>query len=146
MPPVFGPSSWSNARLWSCALANGIAVSPSQSAKKLISRPDKNSSITTSAPAAPKAPSNIMAIAASASASVFATTTPLPAARPSAFTTIGAPCAHISERLGGVVEAAIGTGRNIELAAEVFGESLGAFKLRRLPARAERLDAGGREI
>ena len=44
-----------------------IAVSPSHSAKKLISRPARNSSITTSAPAAPNAPSNIMAMAASAS-------------------------------------------------------------------------------
>jgi len=45
-------------------------------------------------PAAPNAPSNIMAMAASASASVIATTTPLPAASPSALTTIGAPCAR----------------------------------------------------
>ena len=67
-------------------------MSPSHSAKKLISRPDRNSSITTSAPAAPNSPSNIMAMAASASASVIATTTPLPAASPSALTTIGAPC------------------------------------------------------
>ena len=68
-----------------------MAVSPSHSAKKLISRPGRNSSITTSAPASPKAPSNIMAMASSASRTVLATTTPLPAARPSALTTIGAP-------------------------------------------------------
>ena len=41
------------------------------------------------APAAPKPPPNIMSIAATASASFSAMTTPLPAARPSAFTTCG---------------------------------------------------------
>jgi phosphoribosylamine--glycine ligase len=47
----------------------------------------------TRAPALPRRWSMSMAsIAASASASVMATTTPLPAARPSALMTIGAPC------------------------------------------------------
>ena len=39
----------------------------------------------------PRPPPNIMSMAASASCTVSATTTPLPAASPSAFTTIGAP-------------------------------------------------------
>src|SRR3954451_19599498 len=51
-----------------------MAVSPSDNAKKLISRPDRNSSITTSAPAEPNAPSNIMATALSASPKVWAPT------------------------------------------------------------------------
>jgi hypothetical protein len=54
-----------------------------------------NSSITTDAPAAPKAPPRMSSMAACASASVVATITPLPAARPSALTTIGAPVASI---------------------------------------------------
>ena len=94
MPPVLGPWSPSNTRLWSCAETSGIAVSPSQSAKNDASSPSRNSSITTSAPASPRPPPNIMSIAASASATVCATTTPLPAARPSALTTIGAPLAR----------------------------------------------------
>ncbi len=92
MPPVFGPVSPSPTRLWSCAAVIGIAVSPSHSAKNDASSPVMNSSTTTSAPAAPSPPSNIMSTAASASSSVCATTTPLPAARPSALITIGAPC------------------------------------------------------
>ena len=52
-----------------------------------------NSSITTAAPAAPWAPPNISSMAACAAWTVSATTTPLPAASPSALTTIGAPWA-----------------------------------------------------
>ena len=53
------------------------------------------------APAAPKTFLTIASsMAAQASSIVRATVTPLPAARPSAFTTIGAPCrAHNSSRL-----------------------------------------------
>ena len=39
-------------------------------------------------------------------------------------------------------EARIGGGRNIVGAAQILGEALGAFELRRDPARPERLDAG----
>ena len=39
MPPVLGPWSPSKARLWSCAEASGIAVSPSHSAKNEASSP-----------------------------------------------------------------------------------------------------------
>ena len=55
MPPVFGPVSPSPTRLWSCAEASGIAVSPSHSAKNEASSPTRNSSITTSAPACAQA-------------------------------------------------------------------------------------------
>ena len=48
MPPVFGPLSPSPTRLWSCAEASGIAVSPSHSAKNEASSPTRNSSITIS--------------------------------------------------------------------------------------------------
>jgi hypothetical protein len=58
---------------------------------KLASSPSRNSSITTRAPASPKALPESMSHGVSASASVIATITPLPAARPSALTTIGAP-------------------------------------------------------
>ncbi len=94
MPPVLGPLSPSKARLWSCAPTSGSACSPSHSAKKLASSPTRNSSITTEAPAAPKRLPDSMSRAASiACSTVSATTTPLPAASPSALTTIGAPCA-----------------------------------------------------
>ena len=61
-------------------------------ANRLHSQPVKHSSMTTERPASPKAwPSMMRAMAASASSTVAATTTPLPEARPSAFTTMGAP-------------------------------------------------------
>ena len=69
----------------------GRQVVPSTRTKKLASSPCMNSSITTSAPASPKAPPKAASMAAQASASVMATVTPLPAASPSALTTIGAP-------------------------------------------------------
>ena len=52
MPPVFGPSSPSKARLKSCADTSGSALRPSQIAKSEISGPSRSSSTTTSAPAA----------------------------------------------------------------------------------------------
>ena len=74
-------------------------------------------------------------------------TTPLPAARPSALTTIGAPCvAHVGLARRRVAEAAIGGGGDAVLGAEILGEALGAFELRRRRDRAEHLDAGACEI
>ena len=49
--------------------------------------------MTISSPASPKRPSSIDSAAATASAAVCAMITPLPAASPLAFTTIGARCA-----------------------------------------------------
>ena len=89
MPPVLGPVSPSPTLLWSCALARGIAVIPSHKAKKLASMPSRYSSIKTVFPASPKAPLNELSIAVIASFSFWAMTTPLPAAKPSAFITIG---------------------------------------------------------
>ena len=59
---------------------------------KLASSPSRNSSITTSRPASPSRPDSIASAAATASSAVCAITTPLPAARPLAFTTIGVRC------------------------------------------------------
>ena len=95
MPPVLGPLSPSPTRLWSWLVAMGSTVSPSTMTMKLASSPSRNSSITTRAPASPKALASSMSrTAASASARVMATITPLPAARPSALITMGAPCSR----------------------------------------------------
>ena len=89
MPPVFGPSSLSFSLLWSCATGRLTKFLPSQIAKKLSSKPSKNSSITTLLPASPKlAPLSISAAAIFASSALEAIITPFPAQSPSAFTTI----------------------------------------------------------
>src|SRR5215472_12681164 len=82
MPPVFGPSSPSRARLKSCAGSSGAAVVPSASAKRLTSGPSRYSSMTTFA--------QLLAWALASARSVV-TTTPLPAASASSFTTYGGP-------------------------------------------------------
>ena len=74
----------------------GTTVSPSVKLSTETSGPSMNSSMTTRAPLCPKALSSIMErTAAFASSAVCATMTPLPSARPSALTTMGAPCASI---------------------------------------------------
>ena len=90
MPPVFGPASPSSRRLWSWLVAMGSALWPSHMTMKLASSPCRNSSITTR-DLPPSSPGSMAPMAACASVSVIATTTPLPAARPSALTTMGAP-------------------------------------------------------
>ncbi len=86
-------------------------------------------------------------MASSASRTVLATTTPLPAARPSAFDHDRRALAlHIGARVIGVGEALVGAGGNAELGAQRLGEALGAFELGGDLARPERLDAGGGEI
>ena len=88
IPPVFGPWSLSNALLWSWAVPKIIAVSPSDTANILASIPVILSSIKIDLPASPNLLfSNIWVDAFIASSTVSQTTTPLPAARPSAFTT-----------------------------------------------------------
>ena len=82
MPPVFGPRSPSCARLKSWAGSNGTALAPSASANSDTSGPSRNSS-TSTLPAA--------RAWASAAARSPVTTTPLPPASPSAFTTYGGP-------------------------------------------------------
>ena len=92
MPPVFGPRSPSRARLWSCEGASGSTVVPSVSAMKETSSPSRNSSTTTRLPASPSRRARMSSsTASSASATVGQMKTPFPLARPSAFTTTGAP-------------------------------------------------------
>ena len=102
IPPVLGPFAPSKRRLWSRAGRNGTIVAEpltansgvtETAARTEISTPSRYSSITSFLPASPTLPLPIISsTAASACSTVAATTTPLPAARPSAFTTIGAPC------------------------------------------------------
>ena len=147
MPPVLGPVSPSPTRLWSCAVASGSTCSPSQSAKKLASSPTRNSSITTSAPAAPNAPAKQASMAASAAAARLGDDHAFAGGKP-----VGLDDDRQGLRgevgLGGarIVEAAVGGGRDGELAAQVLGEALGAFELRRRLGRAERLDPGRGQI
>src|SRR5450756_2096024 len=87
MPPVFGPTSASKARLKSCAGSSGTTATPSLRQNNEISGPSRNSSITTTPPGVARhAPACVRAAARSS-----VTTTPLPAARPSSLTTYGAP-------------------------------------------------------
>ena len=86
IPPVFGPVSPSPMRLWSWAMGSGRAIVPSHRAIRLHSGPLSRSSTTIGPRAARRA-----TMASTVSASVAGTTTPLPAARPSCLTTIGAP-------------------------------------------------------
>src|SRR5688572_15591296 len=113
MPPVFGPSSPSRRRLWSWLVASGSTCVPSLMTMKLASSPCRNSSTTTRAPASPRLLRVIIwSIAPCASATLAATTTPFPAARPSALTTIGAPRlvtkAFASSALSKVLCSAVG--------------------------------------
>ena len=103
--------------------------------------------MTTSPPASPKPSAEHHVDRRFGLGEVCATTTPLPAASPSALTTIGAPCARTIGlgRFGGV-EALIGGGRDAVGAAQILGEALGAFQPGRGAARAERLDAGSLKI
>ena len=82
MPPVFGPVSPSPTRLKSWAGSNGTAACPSVTTNSDTSGPSRNSSTTTVSQAS--------AWASAWSRSVV-TTTPLPAASPSSFTTYGGP-------------------------------------------------------
>ena len=94
MPPVFGPRSPSCARLKSCAACIASTVFPSEKASTDSSSPSSRSSTRTLLPAAPNTPrSRASVMAAAAWVSSSHTVTPLPAARPSAFTTAPVPCA-----------------------------------------------------
>ena len=107
IPPVFGPSSPSCRRLKSCAGLSARTVSPSLRKKSDTSGPDRNSSTST-----PPVPRYSAAWARAASRSSV-TMTPLPAARPSAFTTCGAPnsssAAATSSRVAAWVARPVGT-------------------------------------
>jgi hypothetical protein len=106
MPPVFGPASSSPTRLKSCANASATALVPSASPNAETSRPSRCSSTTTVEPASPNAPSSSeRSIARTASPRSSVMTTPLPAARPSAFTTYGGPNASSASTASSTVRA-----------------------------------------
>ncbi len=142
MPPVFGPRSPSSSRLWSCAVANGSAVRPSQIRKKLASSPSRKPSMTRRAPVdvgRQPAVDRAMRLARI----VATTTTPLPAASPSALTTTGTPGRAASSastwrmRVGRVVERAIRRGRDAVAFHEALREVLRPFEFGRGARRAE---------
>ena len=143
MPPVLGPVSPSPTRLWSCAVASGSAVSPSTRAKKLASSPGRNCSITISSPAAPnRCSASISRAAARASSRVWAITTPLPAASPSALTTTGSGRVAMKDSAARrSVKRPYSRRRNAVARAQVLGERLGSFQPRRRGGGAESLDA-----
>ena len=77
-------------------------------------------------------------------AGVAATVTPLPAARPSALTTIGAPSAATQARAAcGSVKVWLGGGRRAAGGADLLGEGLRGLEPRRRAAGAEGEDAAG---
>src|SRR5579862_675277 len=98
MPPVLGPVSSSPTRLKSCAGTRGATAAPSHRTRSEHSGPARPSSITTRRPASPNAPESFASTSDSASASVSATSTPFPAARPSVFTTHGPGSARRNRR------------------------------------------------
>ena len=109
MPPVLGPRSPSKTRLKSCAGCSGTTVSPSVRQNSETSGPSRNSSTTTRPPAFDRH----SRACSSASVRSSVTTTPLPAARPSSFTTYGAPnwsnATSTSSRLSHTCAIAVGT-------------------------------------
>ena len=91
MPPVFGPVSPSPRRLWSWLVASAStlrAVADDHEARFLAVEELLDHDAAAAGAARRRASRRSPACA---SARVAATTTPLPAARPSALTTIGAP-------------------------------------------------------
>jgi hypothetical protein len=147
MPPVLGPVSPSNARLWSPAVASGRAVLPSHRAKNETSSPSRQSSMRTSAPAAPKRPEKTSRTAACASANARGDRHAL--ARRQA---VGLD--HDRRAMGldmgkcGVEIAEAGTGcrRDGVAGADILGEALRALQPGGGPARPEGLDAGLRQV
>ena len=143
MPPVLGPSSPSKARLWSCAVPKGSTVLPSQSAKKLASSPSRNSSTTAEAPGA----AEDRVERRERGGAVGGDGDALAGGEPVRLHHDGEVVLHhIGARSVAVGEAAVVGGRDAGLAAEILGEALGAFELRRRFRRAEGADAGGRKI
>ena len=86
---MLGPLSFSLRRLWSCAVGRRIYFSPSHKAKTETSGPWIFSSRTTTFPDLPNLPLKIDSAALKHSSFELGIKTPLPEARPSAFTTSG---------------------------------------------------------
>ena len=142
MPPVLGPC---RRRRRACDPAPWRAAAPSRrrpARRSSLPRRRRNSSITTSSAGVAESAEKQASIAASASALVSAMVTPLPAASPSALITIGQLLRrHVSLGRGRIGEAGIGSCRNAGPRAEILGEALRAFELRRRLRRPEHLDA-----
>ena len=113
---------------------------------KLASSPSRNSSTTTTRPASPKAPANMPSAARIASSALAAMITPLPAASPSALTTIGGRCARIAAGSNDLArECGIARRRDAVAHQEFLGELLAAFEPCRELSRPEAWQARGRE-
>ena len=141
MPPVFGPSSPSKARLWSWAVPRKSRSSPSARTKRLASSPAMNSSMTTRAPG----PSAKIGVERGLG---------LGEGRGDGHALAGGEAVGLDDdgrALGrdvgaggvGVGEGLARGGRRAAGGADLLGEGLGAFEPRRLAARAEGGDAGG---
>ena len=143
MPPVFGPSSPSRRRLWSCEVASGSTCVPSTMAMKLASSPSRNSSITTLSPALPKRPSNIARVVVDGFLGRGADHHALAGGE-----AIGLHherrllCAHPCRIEALARERAVGGRGDAVALEEILGECLRAFELRREAARAEAAQAG----
>ena len=148
MPPVFGPLSPSPTRLWSCAERErnrSLAVAEREERGFLAVEEFLDHDFPRRLARGRRRTScrwRLRLLRPSR-----ATTTPLPAASPSAFTTIGAPLrAHIVLGRRRAREALIGGGRDFVGPAQVLGEAFRAFQPRRRLARPEGLDAGRLQI
>ena len=112
---------------------------PSHSAMKLTSSPRRYSSITSRPRSVPSA--------ASASARSCAMITPLPAARPSAFSTTGKPKRSSALRASAGFSTVTNCAVGISLCAQkVLCENLTAFQLRRLSVRTDDLQSARAEF
>src|SRR6185503_1998801 len=126
MPPVFGPSSPSNTRLWSWAEANAIAVSPSQSAKKFFH--DHVSASLAKSAAEHHVDRGFRFRDAGCDHHAFAGGKPVGLDHDRRTLR-----AHIALGRLGCGKAFVGRGRNIVGLAKILGKTFGAFELRRRP-------------
>ncbi len=133
MPPVLSPVSPSPTGLWSWLAGMATTLWPSQKARNETSSPTSISSTMTSRPAAPNwAWTMICSRALTACSTVRQTTTPLPAARPSALMTMGAPFSSTKAlaraKSSNTAKCAVGTPDSsmIDLANPLLPSSLAA--------------------
>jgi hypothetical protein len=133
MPPVLGPGVGVADALVVLAGGHRQCVLPSTITMKLASSPSRNSSMTTRAPAAPKALPASMSVTCllRPPAQVSATITPLPAQ-------VRRPSPRWARLLAQIGQCRIDSGENrvarrgnVVAMQEFLGEGLGAFQLRR---------------
>ena len=139
MPPVLGPASPSPTRLKSWAGARATARVPSQTAKTDTSGPVIPSSMTTVRPASPNAaPDSFAPHVGLGLGEVSVTSTPLPAARPSVFTTQGGARVRRKARPGlDLGEGAVAGGGHAGGRQQLLHVRLGALDLGAVGPRAE---------